>query len=156
MRILDRAEEIFIALSILTATVLVFANVVLRSLGSGLYWSDELIRYLFIWLTFVGISVCIRHDDHISIEFIPELLRGQAKMMLRLVLNVLAIVFSCLFIWYSFQFVQFAYGRSQVTSALNIPFYMVYMIMPISGVLILLRYVQFLFKMLSTKSAPVE
>lgn len=41
-------------------------------LNNSLYWSDEIVRYLFVWLTFLGTAVAVRDKAHIRVEFFAE------------------------------------------------------------------------------------
>ena len=142
MRIIDRIEEIFLSISILIATLLVLINVILRLMGLGLTWSEELIRYLLIWVTFIGMSVCAKENTHMSIEFIPQLLKGAAYKVLMFIVYVIAIIFSVMLIWYSFKLVDFSAQSNQVSPGLGIPIAIVYFVIPFSGCLVLIRYIQ--------------
>ena len=54
-RFIERAEEFFCASAILLTTVVLFVNVVLRyGFSASTSWAEELIRYLMIWITFIG------------------------------------------------------------------------------------------------------
>ena len=58
MKILDRVEDVFCAASLLLTALVLFANVVLRYVFSAsTSWAEELIRYLMIWITFIGGSI---------------------------------------------------------------------------------------------------
>ncbi|RFU70503.1 TRAP transporter small permease [Peribacillus saganii] len=151
MKIIDRIENVFISVSILIATLLVIVNVVLRVMGSGLTWSEELIRYFLIWVTFVGMSTCARDNEHMSIEFIPQMLKGTAQKIVLAIIYAVGLVFSILLIWYSYQLVNFSLQTGQVTSGLGIPISVIYFIIPISGILVAIRYLQQLIKLFSNK-----
>ncbi|SHT21630.1 tripartite AtP-independent periplasmic transporter subunit DctQ [Mycobacteroides abscessus subsp. abscessus] len=151
MKILNRIEDIFIAMSIMIATLLVIVNVILRVMGSGLTWSEELIRYLLIWVTFVGMSVCSRESEHMSIEFIPQLLKGKSYKLLMAIIYVVAIIFSFMLVWYSYLLVDFSSQTGQKTSGLGINFSIVYLIIPLSGCLLVIRYIQLLVHLFRRK-----
>ena len=63
--------DYLVALTIATTSVLTITQVFLRYVAnSPLFWSEELTRYLIVWLTFLGASLGIRHRGHIAIELI--------------------------------------------------------------------------------------
>lgn len=65
MRQLERAIGLMLALMV----VLVFGNVVLRyGFNSGIAVSEEMSRYLFIWLTFIGAVVALREHAHLGVD----------------------------------------------------------------------------------------
>ena len=71
LKILNKIEDVFCAVSLLLTTLILFVNVVLRYVFSAsTSWAEEMIRYLMIWITFIGGSVCVRHSAHIRMDFL--------------------------------------------------------------------------------------
>ncbi|UFJ41788.1 TRAP transporter small permease [Brevibacillus humidisoli] len=140
LKILDKAENVFVVLTIFLATVLVFVNVVLRAFGAGTTWSEELIRYLIIWLTFIGGSICVRKGEHVGIELLPEFLPARFRWVLRVLVNLIVILFLVLLIKYSTELTMFTYKNGQTAPALGIPMYWVYLCLPLGSLLMVIRY----------------
>ncbi|XAH21966.1 TRAP transporter small permease [Xylophilus sp. GW821-FHT01B05] len=73
-RIIDpacRAVEALIAAFLAVMVVLVFSNVVLRyALNSGITVSEEVSRWLFIWITFLGALVALREHAHLGVDMV--------------------------------------------------------------------------------------
>ncbi|PRY85086.1 TRAP transporter small permease [Donghicola tyrosinivorans] len=68
-RLCTRLIEALIVFLLVFMVVIVFANVVLRyGFNSGIHLSDELSRYAFVWLTFLGAIVTFRENAHVNIE----------------------------------------------------------------------------------------
>lgn len=66
---LMRAIEITIMAALVVMVVLVFINVVMRyGFGKGLAVSDELSRYCFVWLVFLGAIVAMRQHAHLGMD----------------------------------------------------------------------------------------
>lgn len=143
MKWLDKLEEGFIAISLFIATIFVFVNVLLRFFSSGLSWSEELIRYLLIWVTFIGCSICVREGSHISIDFFLQMVKkeGSRKLIFALI-YIIATIFSIVMTILGVQFIQFSYNTHQVSPALHLPMYVVFYSLPLSGALMVIRYVQ--------------
>jgi TRAP-type C4-dicarboxylate transport system, small permease component len=141
MRILNKCEDIVIAFGMLISTLLVFVNVALRSFESGVPWSEELIRYLLIFVTFFGSSACIRDNSHFNIDFIPGLFKGRAGRVYQLGIDVVGIIFTVMLAWYGTVFCKFSFSTTQVSPALSIPMYVVYLMIPVAGILMVIRYV---------------
>lgn len=142
LKYLNKLEEIIISIGLLFTTVLVFLNVVLRLFGSGISWSEELIRYGLILVTFIGASVCVREGSHFSVDFILQLIKGRVKDALMVIIYLIALVFSVLLAYYALEFCKFSQSTNQMSPSLDIPMYVIYLIIPISGVLMFIRYVQ--------------
>lgn len=67
--IMDNIIAILFGIIVALMLVAIFFRYVLNS---SLYWSDEIVRYLFVWLTFLGAAVAVRDKAHIRVEFFAE------------------------------------------------------------------------------------
>lgn len=76
--------DLLLALLIASMALMVFVNVVLRYLwNSGLPLSDELSRFAFVWLTFIGAVVVYHHRQHMGMETLVAQMgpRGRRVLM---------------------------------------------------------------------------
>ena len=75
-----RGLEVVIAAMLAAMVVLVFGNVVLRYLfNSGITVSEEVSRWLFIWMTFLGAIVALREHGHLGVDMVVQRLPAWAK-----------------------------------------------------------------------------
>ena len=94
----------FIAACLALMVVLVFGNVVLRyAFNSGITVSEELSRWLFVWLTFVGAIVALRDHAHLGMDSIVARLPAWGKKASFIVSNVLMLYCVYLFLVGSWQ-----------------------------------------------------
>lgn len=81
--ILDRiADALLIGLTTSVVSIVLLAVFFRYVLNHSLFWSDELVRYLFVWFTLIGASVTLREREHIRVEYFVE------KLPLRMRRNV--------------------------------------------------------------------
>jgi TRAP-type transport system small permease protein len=74
------ALEVLMALALAVMVVLVFGNVVLRyALNSGITVSEEVSRWLFVWLTFLGAVVAIKEHGHLGTDMLVARLPKAGK-----------------------------------------------------------------------------
>ena len=104
-----------------TMTVLVFVSVILRYLFAiSFRWSDELTRYIFIYVVFLGIPIAYRHGDHIVIELGTRLLPGGLRRWLAIpvhaAIGILMAIMGVAGLWITFG----KMGRA-LTPGLQIP-----------------------------------
>lgn len=76
--------ELLIVVSMVAMVIMVFGNVVLRyGFNSGIDISDELSRYCFIWLTYIGAMVAMREKGHLGVDtLVKHLGLGGKKLCL--------------------------------------------------------------------------
>ena len=72
--------KILIAVFLAAMTVLVFGNVLLRyAFNSGITVSEELSRWLLVWLTFLGAIVAVREHAHLGVDTLVRMLPAGGK-----------------------------------------------------------------------------
>lgn len=137
----NKIEEWFLVVLMAIVAVVVFIQVICRMIGSSLPWSEELTRYLTIWVTFVGASYGFRKNAHIGMDafkaFLPE--RGRAFIELLGAILCVAISVLCIIFSSSILATQMNYG--QVSPAMRIPMWIPYAAIPVGFALCALRNV---------------
>lgn len=133
MKFLGNLEKYFLVSIMLFSTFLLFVNVVMRYFfHAGIFWSEELIRYLIVWITFIGASTCVKKNAHISIDLLANILKGSSKKVLEVFLSIVGIIFSALLLYYSVMFTSQIAATGQVSATIgNIPMYIIYLCFPI-------------------------
>lgn len=80
--------------------VLMSVNVFSRYLlGTGIIWSEEISRYLLIYIVYIGIATGFRRDTHVRLELLGRLLAPGAKRALDAVNWVICLGFLALIVW---------------------------------------------------------
>ncbi|KKI92162.1 C4-dicarboxylate ABC transporter permease [Bacillus sp. SA1-12] len=92
-RFLENTLNIIMAIALGIMVILVFGNVVLRYFfNSGITWSEEMSRYLFIWLTFLGAIGAFNNKEHLGVDMVIKRLPIKAKKVV-LILGDLLMLF---------------------------------------------------------------
>ncbi len=103
LRLIDslfRLCEAFIVACLAAMVVMVFGNVVLRyAFDSGIALSEELSRFLFVWLTFVGAVVVARENAHMGVETLVVRFGPAGRRLCMIVSDVLVLVCCAVFFW---------------------------------------------------------
>jgi TRAP-type C4-dicarboxylate transport system permease small subunit len=136
-RINAMVEQLLFGLGVLMI-VIVAAQVFFRYLlNHSLFWSEELARYILVWLTFLGASVAYRRGVHPSIDLFSYRLGSRGARIMRWAVHLVAVVFLGILVIYGAQFAYFV--RLQISPALQIPKWTIMLVMPISGLIMLLH-----------------
>jgi TRAP-type transport system small permease protein len=112
---------------------LVFLQVVLRFVfSSGMVWAEELDRYIFVWLMFLGITMGVYQQKHIAITVIADRM-GRFSKTLQLVVHLITGLFFAILLWQGYQFMMVSV--SGMASVLPINLGVIYSIIPVSSLL---------------------
>jgi TRAP-type C4-dicarboxylate transport system permease small subunit len=92
--------ELLLVLMLASMALMVFVNVVMRyAFNSGFVMSDELSRYLFVWITFIGAVVTFRENSHMGIETFVMFLSRKGRVFCMILSNIMIIGCSMLLFW---------------------------------------------------------
>jgi len=95
-----RLLEAAMVLCLAAMCVMVFGNVVLRHFfDSGINISEELSRFLFIWLTFLGATVAMRHGEHLGVDVVVRRLPARLQVPVALLAHALVVACCAVFLW---------------------------------------------------------
>lgn len=86
-------EEWSLILMLVVLLTMVFLEVVLRYLSLPLFWTEEITRYLFIWIIMIGSIVGIEKKLHFNVEFIVKYLPNGLQKVIAVFSNLVVIVF---------------------------------------------------------------
>ncbi len=100
--------------------------------GTPIMWSEELSRYLQIWLTFLGIGYGIRHESHISMVLVYNKMPKRIQIIITILTDVIMII--C-FMFFIPGAIRFVIDQNQIlSSAMQLPMSIVYFVGPLGGV----------------------
>jgi len=128
------AMFLFVVLSLLT-----FLQVIMRYvLRNPPYWTEEVARFLYIWLVFIGFSIVVHRDSEMRLPFIVEQLNKKVSLPIDIINNLSVIAFIVIGIvngiFLSFQ------SKNVLSTALRIPWAYIYISLPVGFVFLLLLY----------------
>ena len=145
-KILSFFEEWTLFITVFVALIALFVNVVLRyGFNYSLAWSEELVREVIIYTTFIGCSVAIKERKMIkidaSVQLIPKL-----KVPLNFFSNIATLIFAWMMIYYGWLMAALQYRTHQKTIIMQIPLVYLYAILPLMGILWTLRTIQIMYE----------
>ena len=103
-------------------------------------WSEEIPRYLLVWITYLGAALAIKYKEHISLDVFFNLLPLKARQVGHLFLNGLIAIVAVIMVVYGIGLVNH-FGDDKMESIPLTNFWL-YLVMPISGTLMLLYLAQ--------------
>ena len=93
-------------------------------------WTEEMARFLFVWMIMIGAMVGIRESTHFDVDVWPRLgPRGTA--LLKIVSSLFILGFALVFIWWGWEFTRFAWNRTSELA--DLPLWLIHMAWPLAG-----------------------
>ena len=139
-RIMDKTLSYVVALLLVAMSVTVFGNVVCRYfLDFSLGWYEEISRFMLIWIVFLGAVIALIKGDHLSIDLLylvlsPRACRVAVVLTDMMMLAALAIMFQG-----AWDMAIDSLRSGWVASSVPIPYGWVYMVGPVSAVLMFIQ-----------------
>jgi len=138
----DNTEKVLLVLFSVIMVSVIFLQVVMRQFGSSLSWSEELARYCFIWMIYIGISYGVKEQKHVRIDAFLLLLNQKGQLILNFIVNLLFMAFAIFVIIYGTEIASQLLQFGQRSAAIQIPMGYVYLATPIGMGLTLIRLIQ--------------
>ncbi len=139
-RVVDAIASLVRLVILLQATVIfaiIIVTVVTRyGFSFVLSWSEEVPRYLLIWVSFLGAAACVDLRDHIAFDYLLKRFPAPVRALIQLLINAAIFGFGWIMLLYGLRFVgQFGSDFMESIPFTNVWYYSA---LPVSGALMML------------------
>lgn len=115
-------------------------------------WSEELSRYIFIWISYLAIPLAIRQRSNIRVDIIYDRLPSRVQGLSWIVVDLCLLILSAFVFTEGVEHIRMQLAMPQVTAALRIPYAVPYLILPLGFGLMTLRALEDLVRQLRASS----
>lgn len=126
--LLDNLLVVSVALIIIPVTLQIFAR--FTDLLPRYIWTEELSRFLLVWMVMIGAMVGMREGTHFTVDLFPSL-KGRARAAADIVAGVFVLLFGAVFLWWGIEFTDFAWFR--ISELAELPLWTIHIAWPIAG-----------------------
>ena len=104
--IIHNLDSIICGVTLTLCVVLVNVNVIFRYfLNNPIKWTDEVVTSLFVWTVFMGSAYAHRRHAHLGVDIVVNLVKGRAKTVVEIIVEILEIAILLLLTYISAQYV---------------------------------------------------
>jgi TRAP-type C4-dicarboxylate transport system permease small subunit len=128
-RLLTRLMAATVAILIVPVTLQIVSRY--TALIPSWIWTEELSRFLFIWMIMLGAMIAVREGSHFVVDVLPDL-PPRPTALLQIVTNLLVLAFALVFVWWGIEFVRFGWDQSSELAELPMTF--IFIAWPVAGV----------------------
>lgn len=148
---IESLEDWISGLFIVGGLGILFIQVIMRYiLDLPTTWHDEVARYLIVWGVLLGSAVAIRDNQHIQVDILYQFFPKSLQKWVNLFAHLITMMFFIFMIYYGFQLVADKMSSGQNSTG-EFPLWLIYSILPISGVLMAIRTLAKLIQILLNK-----
>jgi len=146
---LARAEGLAVTATFLVMVALYFVNVVTRAIGSAyatdLFWVEEAVRVLMLYLVFLGCGLALQQGRHVGVYAWRDRIAARTGLPIRPLIDVLGLVFCLWMAWLAVAVCRFVLSSGQTIPSLGMSAVWLY-VAPVLGFLLMaLRFAASLF-----------
>lgn len=142
-RFFENVEEILLILFLITITIFLGLQIIFRYVFmSSISFSEELVRILFVWSSFVCVPYTIKKGRMLKIDNIYKKLPEKAKNIVGKIIDFVMIFTFTFLLFFSLILVLRAYGSGQFTPALRMPIWILYLSSALASLLSIIRLIQ--------------
>jgi TRAP-type C4-dicarboxylate transport system permease small subunit len=127
-RLLDILLTVSVAAIILPVSLQIFAR--FTELLPRYIWTEELSRFLLVWMVMIGAMVGVREGTHFNVDLFPNL-KGRTKAAADMIAGVFVLIFGGVFLWWGIEFTDFAWFR--ISELAELPLWLIHIAWPIAG-----------------------
>jgi TRAP-type C4-dicarboxylate transport system permease small subunit len=120
---------IAVAILIIPVSLQIFSRY--TALIPSYIWTEEMARFLFIWMIMIGAMLGIREGAHFEVDVWPRM-NERAQAAVRLASGLGVLVLALVFIWAGIEFTRFAWNR--ISELAELPLWLIHIAWPLTGV----------------------
>lgn len=142
-KLLDSLEDNFCSAILMVMTILTCINVFARYIfKSSMPFVEELTSLGLVIISLTGAAVAAKRGAHLGLTLITDLLGEKIQKILTVVGHLLGAAFGAIMLYYGILMAMQEYKLKQTTAGMQWPEWMFGMFIPISGAVLLIRYIQ--------------
>lgn len=140
-------EGFVLGIFLIAITLIIFFQILMRYLfNSALPWPEELSRYCFVCSTLLSLSFCVRHKSMMRVDALVSLLPKIAQNIIECFILLISLALYIVLFIFSLDTVSLSRASGQLSTALQIPMYLIYGWGSFSFILAVLRTIQAVFE----------
>ena len=135
---IDKILGNFLAILMGIMTIDVLWGVFTRyAMGSQASWTEELARFLLIWIGILGAAYAAGKDMHLAIDLLMPRLKEEGQKRIKILISFLIVLFAfTVMVIGGIRLIYITHVLGQLSPALRVPMAVIYSVVPLSGILV--------------------
>ena len=134
----EHIEQIILTILLAAMSLIIGVQIFMRYVvQESLTWSEELARYLFIWVSYFGVSYGVKKHAHIRVEAAMMFMPVKIKPYIYIISNIIFLIFALMVVKEGFILSAKIFGFGQSSPAMGIPMGYIYLAPAVGFALVL-------------------
>ena len=142
---IEKSNTFFITVLLFLLLIVVFLQIFTRFvLLKPVIWTEEVARFCFVWLIFLGASINVSKSAHLALDLISSKLPSRYRIFLSLSVNIPVGIFALSLLILGWTF--FKVGIHRLSPTIDISMAYVYAVIPLSSIFMLIYLIESIYK----------
>jgi len=134
VKVLEKLVGLLLIIGLSVIIILMTMQIINRYfVRNPFVWTEELCRYIFVWITIMGAGLALRRFELVGVNFILDKIPGKIQTLIRVVGLLGITLFIFILTRYGLKLLMTAVRGRTLSPALRLPMHIVYLIFPIGG-----------------------
>ncbi len=152
LKVTRKITDVLVTILFAMLVIVVFVQVVCRTLRVSFPYADEISRYTFIWLIYLGGSITVRNGMNITFDVILDALPKKAWKVVFSIVNIISCVFLALVVYLGANLAWV--NRVQSSSVVKLNMGMVMLAIPVGGLLMFFEQISYWIRKMKEADQP--
>ena len=145
--VLLKIEKAICGILIVVMSCVIFLQIVFRVLKYPLVWSEELSRFMFIWLIYVSVCISTQKESHLCCDILPIVIHGEVgRNVIKIISNVLCMCFFVFVAYFGVGVLEKMMERPQYSAAMHMNMIVAYIGPYLGAALATVHYIILIFR----------
>jgi len=151
LKVYNNIEKYTVIVMMSVMVIVIFSQVVSRYVfGHAIFWSEALGKFIFVWVSWLGVSAGLNEKEHIQVKLFPDFLKKKklyrAEKSVYVLVDVIWFVTSIMIAWYGWQIVRGQLETMVYDPSTSIPIWIPYLCVPVCSLIVCIRLLGDLYK----------
>lgn len=141
-KIMDCIERYVTAILFGAMCTIIMLQIIFRATNISVAWTEELARYLFVWIIYLCGSRAMFRGKHLTVDILPIFMSDKGKVYINIISNVVSCIFFICLLYCGSLVLERMLATPQYSPANHVPMIVPYLAPTVGSLLMLLRGVQ--------------
>ena len=123
----EHFEEAIMVVLLALISCIMMAQIVARNLFNSMTWPEEFCRYCYIWTVFLSLGYTVKKGNMLKVGLVMDLLPTKVRRAIEILVNLIILAICVVFFRYAITYTGIIHKTGQISPAMCIPMWMMYL-----------------------------